>query len=464
MKDWNSIENFFKPKNAAIIGASDSEGSVGYTIFKNMKSALGKKAYRVNPNHEYIQGEKSFKSIKDIKEEIDLAVIITQAKTVPNILKECTEKGAKTVIIISAGFSEIGEKELTEQLKKIIEENPQTRVMGPNCVGVKCFETGVDTTFFAQERMKPPKKGSLSFISQSGALGSMILDWVSKEEFGISKFASYGNAMDVDESDLIEYLCNDEDTKVITMYLEGAKNGKKFFETAKKTTLKKPILVLKGGKYESTSEATASHTGSMAGSAKVYEAVFRQAGIINTDGMQDLFNTAKLLEKEKLPKGKRVQIITNGGGFGIIMADHVINRGMELAKPSKKTIEELQRELPGIKISNPLDLLGDADAKRYQIAIKKCLKDKNIDILVIMCLFTLSPLKPEDIDKMLKKRKQTKTMVVIGVGGEYTEKRLEKIEKLGYTTFDYPNTAAKSLSHACWYAEYLKKKKNGKNS
>ncbi|MEM4257467.1 MAG: CoA-binding protein [Candidatus Diapherotrites archaeon] len=459
MSDWKSLEYFFKPKNAAIIGASNTEGSVGFTIFKNMKLALGKNAYPVNPNHEIVQGAKAFKSIKEISDQIDLAVIVTPSKTVPNILRECVEVNVKAVIIVSAGFSETGEQELTNELKKIISENPQTRVMGPNCVGVKCFETNVDTTFFAQDRMSIPKKGSLSFISQSGALGSMILDWVSKEEFGISKFASYGNAIDIDESDLIEYLCNDKDTKVITLYLEGAKDGKKFFEVAKKTTLKKPILILKGGKYDSTSQATASHTGSMAGSAKVYEAVFRQAGIINTDGMQDLFNTAKLLEKEKLPKGKRVQIITNGGGFGIIMADHIIHRGMELAQPSRKTIEELEKELPGIKISNPLDLLGDADAQRYRIAIKKCLEDKNIDILVIMCLFTLSPLKPDDIDKMLKKRRPSKTMVVIAVGGEYTEKRLEKIEKLGYTTFDYPNTAAKSLGHACWYADYLKRKK-----
>ena len=454
-----SIESFFSPKSVAVIGASNSRGTVGYTIFENMKKARVKKLFPVNPNHSRIQGVKAFASVKEVNQKIELAIIAVKAAFVPEVLRECMEHAVKAVIIVSAGFSETGEKKLTAQIKKLIEKHPRTRVMGPNCVGVVNSFTGIDTTFFERNRMKMPGKGSLSFISQSGALGSMILDWVGKQQqFGINKFASYGNAMDVDEADLLEYFGADRKTKVITVYLEGARDGRKFYEVAKKVSRKKPIIVLKGGKSEETSKAASSHTGSLAGSSKVYDAVFKQSGIIQADDLLDLFNIAKLLEKEPLPKGNRVQIITNGGGFGIVSADQIIAHGLRLAKLSGKTVKRLEKGMPGIEISNPLDILGDADASRYRKAITAAVADKNADIIMVLALFNLPTLKEKNLGVLREARgKASKPVIVCSIGSDYTERYLEKIERAGFTTFEYPSVAAKALKEMVLYAEFLKK-------
>lgn len=474
-----SIDYFFNPKTIAIIGASNSKGKVGYTIFENMKKASSdcnieasknideqgnitykcvEKIFPINPKHKEIQGIKAYPSIKEINQKIDLAVISLPAKFVPIALEECISCKVKAVIIVSAGFSEVGEKKLTEKIKKLIDENPETRVMGPNCVGVMSTYSGVDTTFFERSRMRTPKQGSLSFISQSGALGSMILDWVATQEFGINKFASYGNAMDIDEADLIEHFGEDKKTKVITAYLEGARNGRKFFEIAKKTSLKKPIIVLKGSRNEKTREAAMSHTSSLAGAPKVYDAVFRQAGIIQAEDLLDLFNIAKLLEKEPLPKGNRVQIITNGGGFGIITADQIVEQELELAKLSKKSIEKLKNNLPGAIISNPIDLLGDATIEDYKKAIETSLGDKNVDLIIILVLFNLPTIQVKNILSLKKAReKSTKPIVVCSIGSDYTEKYMHTIEKAGFCTMNYPSVAAKALKAMVAYSEFLKK-------
>ncbi len=457
MRGVKSIECFFSPRSIAVIGASDRKNTVGYTIFRNLLGA-GKKVFPVNPNHPIIQGKKSFSSVKHIDREIDLAVIAVPARSVPQALKECMETGAKAAIIISAGFSETGEKELTGQIAGLIKKFPATRVMGPNCVGILDTYSGVDTTFFEKSRMETPKKGGLAFISQSGALGSMILDWVATQEFGISKFASYGNAMDIDEADLLEFLGADSRTKVITIYLEGAKNGRKFYSVAARVSRRKPIVVLKGGRSEETRKATASHTGSLAGSSSVYNSVFRQASIIQAEDLLDLFSIAKMLQEEPLPKGNRVQVITNGGGFGIVMADQLLMNGLRLAKLSKATVMHLRKEMPMATLSNPIDLIGDADAQRYRKAIEACLADSNVDIVVVLVLFNLPTLEAKKLSILRKARgKARKPTVVVSIGSGYTQKYLEMIERAGFTTFNYPSVAAKAISGIVSYAEYLKK-------
>ncbi len=457
MRGPKSIEPFFYPKSVAVIGASAKAGKIGYTVFSNLKKAV-KKIFPVNPKHRNVQGKKCYKNVLEIPSSIDLAVISLPAQKVPEALAQCARKKVKAAVIISAGFSEVGEKRSTQRLLNIIKRNSGTRVMGPNCVGILNNHSGIDTTFFDRARMKAPKKGSLSFISQSGALGSMILDWTSTQEFGISKFASYGNAMDVDEADLLEYLGQDAKTKVITAYLEGAKHGRKFFEIAKKISRKKPIVVLKGGKNEQTSKAAGSHTGSLAGSAAVYDAVFRQAGIIQADDMIDLFATAKLLEEEPLTKGRRVQIITNGGGFGIVAADQMLAKGLKLAKISGRTRRRLAKALPDAILSNPMDLLADADAKSYGKAISGCIADKNVDMVMVLILFSIPTLNPENLALLRKpSRKIKKPLVVVATGGPYTKKFLTRIEKAGFTTFNYPSIAAKALAETAFYAEFLRK-------
>jgi len=478
MHNPKTIEAFFKPKSVAVIGASNSKGKVGYTIFENMKKASSEcsieamnvskemndeekcvgKLFAINPKHDKIQGIDSYKSIMDIPEKIDLAVIALPSFLVPKALEECIEHNVKAVIIISAGFSEVGEKEFTAKIRELINKNPQTRVMGPNCVGVMNSYTGIDTTFFERSRMKTPKRGTLSFISQSGALGSMILDWIATQEFGINKFSSYGNAMDVDEADLLEYFGEDKKTRVITVYLEGARDGRKFFEVAKKVSLKKPIIVLKGGKNEETRQAAASHTGSLAGSARVYDAVFKQTGIIQAEDLLDLFNVAKILEKEPLPKGNRVQIITNGGGFGIVAADQIISRGLKLAKMSHATISKLKKEMPRATISNPIDLLGDGSIEDYKKAIDASMTDKNVDIILVLVLFNLPNIQVKNLMALKRARgKANKPTVVCAIGSDYTEKYMKSIEKAGFTTFNYPSVAAKAIKEMVTYSKFLKK-------
>ena len=458
MHDPRTIEPFFSPKTVAVIGASDRKGTIGHTIFENMKKAHIKKLYPINPKHEHIQGMKSHASVSQVGEQIDLAVIATPSAAVPAVLEECMRCKVKAAIIISAGFSETGEKENTGKIAELIEKYPGTRVMGPNCVGVLNSHNKIDTTFFERSRMEEPKKGTLSFISQSGALGSMILDWIATQQFGINKFASYGNAMDVDESDLLEYFGKDRNTKVIAMYLEGAKEGRKFYETAKKISRKKPIIVLKGGRHDETSRATASHTGSLAGASKVYDAAFRQSGIIQADDLLDLFSIAKMLEREPLPKGGRVQIITNGGGFGIVTADQVLANGLTLAKLSQGTASKLKVEMPMATIGNPMDLIGDADVERYLAAIKASHKDPNVDVIMVLVLFNLPSLEVGKLMGLIKpQEKITKPIMVVAIGSGFTQKYLEKMEHEGFTTFNYPSIASKALKQVVDYAEYLRK-------
>lgn len=459
------LDCFFYPKNVAVIGASGESKSIGFTIFQNfLKSGFCKKVFPVNPNHKIVQGKKTFQSVKEIPVDLDLAVIVVPAKFVPKVLLECVEKGVEAAIIISAGFSEIGEKKLTAELAEIIRQNPQTRVIGPNCFGITVPENGLDTTFSERRKMGIPKAGNVSFMSQSGALGIAVMDWISTQKFGISKFVSYGNAMDVDETDLLEYFNGDKKTKVITMYLEGVKHGRKFFEIAKKTTPKTPIIALKGGITPETHKATASHTGSLAGSAEVYNALFKQTGIIQAKNLFELFHFAKTLEREPLPDGKTVQIITNGGGYGIITADSVIENGLELSKLSIKSLEKLKKIFPKIAtLGNPMDLTGGADSKMYVEAAKTALIDSNVAMVMVLILFNTPAIDSKIVKELIElKKRAKKPLIVVSTGSAYTAKRLIELENGGITTFNYPHVAARCLKILAEYSEF-KKEANEKN-
>ncbi len=455
------LDYFFYPKTAAVIGASGERGSIGYTTFENfLHSRFKRQAFAVNPKHKTVQGKKSYASVKDIPQDIDLAVIAVPAKVVPAVFKDCIEKRVKAAIIISAGFAEIGEKKLTAQLQGLIDSSRAakrvTRVIGPNCIGVLVPENGLDTTFFEEKRMRRPKRGGISFISQSGALGALILDWAAMEEIGIGKFVSYGNAMDVDEADLLEYLGKDPRTKVITAYLEGAKEGRKFFECARRISPCKPIIVLKGGITEEAHKATTSHTGSLAGSAQVYGAVFRQSGIVQARDLNELFAFAKLFENEPLPHGKNVQIITNGGGFGIITADAVVQSSLKLAKMSAAGRNRIKKKVPKtVVVGNPIDLTGDADSGRYVLALESALADRNVDSVIVIMLFNTPTLELGVVKELGRIRKKAKKPIaVLSLGSEFTSTMLSAIEKQGLTTFNYPTTAARALAALSGYAEF----------
>jgi len=442
------LDAFFYPKSVAVIGASRDTGHIGHVILENFASKFNGKIFPVNPNAKTILGLKSYKSVLKIKEKIDLAIICVPAIAVPLVFDECGKKRIPAIIIISAGFNEIGNNELSNQLMKLIKKYKNTsRVIGPNCLGILNTESNVDTLFMPSYRLNRPKKGNVSFISQSGALGSAVLDWAAMEEYGIAKFISYGNAFDLDETDLIEYLVYDKKTKVICAYIEGLKNGRKFFEKMRYLSKIKPIILLKGGTSSEGIKAVTSHTGSMAGSIEIFNALFKQTKLIKAENLLELFSFARIFSRVQKPKGKRIQIITDGGGYGVLAADAVAANNLVLAKATKKTIEKIRKIMPShIILGNPMDLTGDVTNERYKTAINACLEDKNIDILLVIVLYQVPLLDSKIVEVIAELNAlKKKPIIVLSVGGTYSELHRKALESEGVINFNYPFIAVKSI-------------------
>jgi acetyl coenzyme A synthetase (ADP forming)-like protein len=440
------LDYFFYPKSIAVIGASEKETKIGHVILKNMiKAGFKGKLIPINPHEKKILGLKCFKSIKKVK--ADLAVIAVPAKIVPKIVLECGESKVKAAIIVSAGFNEIGNVKITKELFQAMQEFPEMRVLGPNCLGVLHVRNGIDTLFLPRERLGRTPDGRISFASQSGAVGSTLIDWASMKSYGINKFISFGNALDVKVTDLLEYLNKDKETRVICLYIEGLEEGKKFLETAKKVSKQTPIVVLKGGVTEQGKKAAVSHTGSIAGEAKVVKAAFKQANMIEATSFEKLFNYARVLSNEPLTKGKRVQIITDGGGYAVLAADFAIKNGLELAKMSEKSLNKVRKVVPKhAELGGVIDLTGDATTKMYKTAIDAALKDKNVDMLLLIVLFPPPLLEKEVVYEIIKAhKKQIKPMIVVSASGHYTEKQKAIMEKEFVPTFTFPRSASEAL-------------------
>jgi len=376
----------FDPETVALIGATEREGSVGRAIMENLLMGKGKREiFPVNPNRKTVLGLKCYPSIKDVPKHVDLAIIAVPAKIVPKVVEECGEAGVDGVVIISAGFREVGEegRKLEQEIEKI-REKYGLRILGPNCFGFIRPHIKLNATFLK----KMPEPGQIAFISQSGALGSAILDWAVSSHIGFSMFISLGSMLDIDFGDLIDYLGEDPNTRSILIYMEGIDNikrARKFMSAARGFARTKPILILKPGKYEAGAKAAKSHTGSMVGSFEVYDAAFKRIGAVRVDEIEDLFNCASVLDSRYLPSGPRLAIVTNAGGPGVIAADSVVDYGGELAKLSRETMEVLNSVLPAHwSKGNPIDVIGDADVKRYIEAIKACLNDPNVDGVIVI--------------------------------------------------------------------------------
>lgn len=446
-KKTHPLDSFFNPKSTAIIGASAKDGKIGNVIFSNFVRSYRGKLYPVNPHDGEIYGIKCFKSIKEIKEEVEAAVIAVPAESVPKALAECGMKKVKAATIISAGFKEIGNEKLQAELEKTIKHYPQMKVMGPNCLGIFDSKSGVDMLFLPNERLGRPKQGTTSFISQSGALGSAILDWDAMKGYGINKFVSYGNAAATDETDLLDYLWQDESTKVIVAYLEGVKNGRKFFEKLKGVCETKPVIVLKGGSSEKGALAVKSHTASMAGNHEVFIAALKQANAVIAESMEEVFDYARVFTTEPKAKGKRVQIITDGGGYGVLAADAIAREGLELAEMSEERKAIIKQACPHYAVvKNPIDLTGDANNERYETALQQALADENVDAIMTILLFQLPSLDEKIVDDMQKLCSlKAKPMLFISAGGVFSENQRRKMEQGCYSTFQSPMDAAKAL-------------------
>lgn len=446
---------FFNPKSVAIIGASHTPGKVGYAILDGLlKGNFKGTVYPINPDTMPILNKAVYPSIKSIKGEIDLAVIAIPAPAVPKILKECVDKKVKGIIIISGGFSEIGEegKKLEEKCKKII-KGKKTRVIGPNCIGIYDAATDLDTLFLTEERMGRPELGTIGFISQSGAVGSTMLDWLAGEHIGISKFVSYGNAMDINESDLLECLADDVSTNVIAFYLEGIKSdGKKFIETLKSAVKKKPVVVLKAGRTEKGSKAAISHTASLAGDARIYSAVFKQFGAIESNDWTELFDFCKAFSMQPLPKGDNLLIVTDGGGFGVLATDEAERQEIKIEEPSKTVKKILSKHLPPyVSLHNPIDLTGDVTAERYKIAIENCIKE--YDGIVAIVLFQVPLLEEAIVDVVIDMKKYGKPILCCASGGVFTEKLTDRLESNGIPVYPTPERAVKAFSAMVKYSK-----------
>ncbi|ALM75310.1 acetate--CoA ligase family protein [Thermococcus barophilus] len=460
------LKPFFEPKAVAIIGATNKKGKVGNVIFENFKrnkeqGIFKGNIYPVNPKLDEIEGYKVYKSVKELPEDTDLAVISIPAPFVPATMKDIAEKGIKAVIIITGGFGELGEegKRLEREIYEIAKANG-IRVIGPNCVGVYVPDTGVDTVFLPEEKMDRPKSGPIAFVSQSGAFAAAMLDWAALAGIGIGKMVSYGNKIDVDDADLMDYFIYDDQIKVVTFYIEGVKDGRKFIEAAKRITKVKPVIALKSGRTEYGAKAASSHTGSLAGADVIYDAVFKQTGIIRAEDFEHMFDIAKAFAKCKLPKGDRIGIITDGGGAGVMASDAVAKFGLKMAQLSEETLKFLKENFPPHAVAgNPTDVVGDTDAQRYKIAIEGFANDPNVDAILVIVLFQVPLLNEMEIIEILSEyaKNSEKPIVAVAMGGKKTEYYAKLLEEKGVPVYPTPERGVRALAGLVQYAKYLEK-------
>jgi acetyltransferase len=442
-----NLDKIFKPRVVAILGASDTEGSVGYAVTVNFVRGLFEgKAYLVNNHKSEILGVKAYPTIGAVPETVDLAIIATPAKTVPGVVEECGKAGVKGVVILSAGFKETGPagKALEDEILKVATPYG-IRIVGPNCLGIIRPATRLNGTFLS----KVPKPGTVAFLSQSGALGSAILDTAIHENVGFSTFVSVGSMIDVDFGDLIDYFGSDPHTRSILMYIEGVTNARRFMSAARHFARSKPIVVVKAGRFRESAKAVASHTGSLSGEDAIYEAAFKRAGIVRVDEIADLFNAAEVLSTQPLPSGPRLAIITNAGGPGVMTTDALLARGGKVAELSPRTMERLNAALPAFwSHGNPIDLIGDAGPERYRAALEACLDDENVDgILILLTVQAMiNPLSVAEavVDVLQSKTYQNKTILASFMGRSRVAEANTYFAGHNIPTYESPEEAVKT--------------------
>ncbi|MFX1576395.1 MAG: acetate--CoA ligase family protein [Promethearchaeota archaeon] len=459
----SDLEPFFNPKTVAVVGASARKASIGGVIFRNfLKPAFKGVVYPINPRATEVLGIPSYEHVSGVPEPIDLAVIAVPAGIVPNIMKDCEEKGVKTAIIISGGFKETGPEGayLEEQVVEIAKRSG-IRVIGPNCVGIYDTNTGVDTTFLPASRMGRPGKGYISFISQSGAFAAVVLDMNAQSGLGVSRVISFGNKADVNEIDLIKYLGDDPETRVIVEYLEGLSpsTGASYIQTAKMVTRQKPIIVVKSGRSKRGSVAAASHTGALAGDARLYDFAFQQAGILSAQDFEDGFEMAKALASQPPAQGNRILIVTDAGGAGVMTVDACEALGLKVPETPKKEKQVLREAFPGYcSVHNPIDLTGDTNAERYQIAFDTLLGTSYYDAAIAIVMMQVPLLNLDIVDRLVAiVRKYQKPLIALTAGGRFTMKGARLLEEAGIPALPTPARAAKALWALVEYGQHLKK-------
>ena len=450
-----TIERMLNPKTVAAIGASEAEGSVGQALMKNLLLGKEKRSiFPVNPNRPTIMGLKCYSDITKIPGHVDLAVIATPAKTVPAIVEECAKAGVDGVVILSAGFKEIGTEgvKLEESIREI-QSKHQIRILGPNCVGILRPHIGLNATFLRDN----PVPGQIAFISQSGALGSAILNWAVSSRIGFSMFASLGSTLDIGYGDMIDYLGEDPNTRSIIIYMEDVHFARKFMSAARGFARTKPIIVIKAGKHAAGAKAASSHTGALAGDYIVYDAAFKRAGVVRVDEIADLFNCAEVLESRLLPAGPRVGVVTNAGGPAVLAADAIVDHGGQLADLSDKSIQTLNANLPPYwSHGNPVDVLGDADVKKYELAVSALMTDPNVDgLLVIYTPQGVTP--PTEVAQAIAKlaEDRRKPLLTVWMGEDSVRESRQIFHSNNIPTYPTPEDALKTYMYMYQYRRNL---------
>lgn len=453
-----SLKKLFNPKSVAVIGASRSKKKVGGVILSNLLIDNNKlRIYAVNPNASQVQGEKTYDSVIKIPEVVDVVIVAVPVDFVNEAVQDSAIKGVKNIIIISAGYSETGKEGFEKELElRKLKKKYQLNILGPNCLGLINARANINLSF--ADTQHKYSKGKVSLVSQSGAVGTAFLDWAAKHNVEISKFISLGNKLDLNENDFLSYFDEDKDTEVILLYLESFADGRKFYELARKITPNKPIVVLKPGKSETTSKAMSAHTGALSSNDKIVEQALKDSGCIRVDSIEDLFNITKILLWQPEMKSNNTLIITNAGGVAIDTIDQLTNYGLEIKETPSNIQKKLQIGLkPSSSSKNPVDLLGDALADDYKIALKEVILSKEIDIIYVLLtpqLMTESLQTAKFVNNLADKHK--KIVVASFVGGEKVSKAVAYLDKEKLPHFDFPVDGARVLGEVWGWKKYIK--------
>ena len=451
----HELDPLFKPSSIAVVGASNKVGKVGYLVVRNLlASGYGGSIYPINRKEVEVQGLEAYTSVSEVPGEVEMVTICVPSRYVPGVMEEAGDKGARSAVIITAGFSEVGKdgRDLELEVEEIADRYGM-RVLGPNCLGVVNTYHDMNATFAS----RTPRKGSLTMISQSGAVCGAVLDWAEQNAVGFSKFISVGNKLDIEEADLIDYLRYDEDTKIIMMYIEGIKAGREFVAAARAASRDKPVLALKSGRTDAGAKAASSHTGAIAGADSVFEAAFRKAGIMRVKALTEFFDFAKAFTQLPLPRGGRVAIVSNAGGFAVVSSDAVADEpDLSMASFTKETLDDLSHHLPAeCNIYNPIDVLGDARLDRYRLSVEAMMRDDNVDaVLVIMA--PVGGTMVAQIANYLAElgQRAPKPVVVSLMGGADMEEGIHILRGSRVPNFESPERAIHTLAGLARFVRY----------
>lgn len=459
------LESFFEAKSVVLIGASKKTQSPGNIVAKNfIDHDFDGDLFFINPKEGRLFTKPLYPSVMDLPWAVDLGIVVVPAKVVPKVAEECGKRGINRLVILTGGFGETGEegKQIEDELVKVCKKY-DIRFIGPNCLGLYVPKHKIDTIFLQRDKVQRPSSGDMSFFTQSGAFGAAFLSEISHLGFGkwISKFISFGNALDINEADMLEYLGDDDDTKVILGYLEGFKEARRFLDAAKVASSKKPFILIKSNRTKAGAHAASSHTAAVATNDEIVDDLLKDVGIIRVNDWEDMLNAAKIFATQPLSSGDRIAVITNGGGVGVMVSDAINMEGLQLVDFHPETVKKLENSLPRLYVkTNPVDLTGSSTNDQFFSTLEVVKDDPNVDAIIYIVL--TAPPYVETMDfgrhmiKIFKSEKwiKEKPFIMLTMGGEESIVLRTKMERLGIPTYVQPSAAVRALSKLIEYGKF----------